>query len=248
MSNDQSASHVPDLQMAIEELYLVFEPYELPQFTNPCRCCHKESDEALLRSQPLRELEPGELNQYAFDALLTWGDSALFRHFLPRIYELMVRPYGSNGFLIDPEILLSKLRHGRWREWPVQEQRAIERFLRALWHVRLGDSVEEGYDEESETWLCAIAQAEDVLAPYLSQWITDTRQTAIEALTAFILRSAIPGGRGRDGFWTDRASQYSELRGWIFSPKVKTVLQRAADHAVGASRAEVEAALAMVSV
>jgi hypothetical protein len=251
MSNDQSASHMPDLQMAIEELYLVFEPYVLPQFTNPCPCCHKEPDEALLRSQPLRKLEPRELSKYVFDALLTWGDSALFRHFLPRIYELMVRPYGPNSLPIDPEIVLSKLRHGRWREWPVQEQHAMERFLRALWHERLGDIVGEGYDYdgESETWLCAIAQAEDVLAPYLSQWLMDTRQTAAEALVAFILRTTIAGsdGMARDAFWNGRDAQYTELRRWVVSPEVKMMLQYAADHAVGASRTEVEAALARIS-
>ena len=249
MLDGQATLGMPELQMAIEELYLTFESYELPKFTNPCRCCHKEADEALLCSQPLRKLEPRELNQYAFDALLTWGDAALFKHFLPRIYELMVRPFGPSALHIDPEILLRKLKYGRWREWPLREQRVLERFLHALWHARLGESVEEEYDEGSETWLCAIAQAEDVLAPYLSQWITDTRQTALEALTVFILRSAIviSGGVGRDAFWDDRDTQYTELRCWVFSPEVKAVLQRATDHAVGESRAEFEAALAMVS-
>ena len=250
MSNDQPALHMLDLQMAIEELYLVFDPYHLPRLTNPCRCCHTEADEALLCSQPLRKLEPRELNDYAFDALLTWGDVGLFKHFLPRIYELMIRPFGPNALHIDPEILFRKLKYGQWRERPIQEQRALERFLHALWHARLGDCVEDGYDEQSETWLCAIAQAEDVLVPYLLQWVTDTRQTAVEALAVFILRSevVVPGGVARNAFWEDRDAQYAEVRLWVLSPEVKAVLQHATDHAVGASRAEFEAALAMISV
>ena len=52
----QPAQFDPSLDAAIEELYRVFADYGLPNFTDPCRCCHTEEDERLIHSRPLREL------------------------------------------------------------------------------------------------------------------------------------------------------------------------------------------------
>ena len=228
---------------------MAFQTYILPDFTDPCPCCHSEEDEALIRSKPLRELGEPELISFAFDALLTWGDSRVFRHFLPRLFELMTIPYGPDYFAIDPEILVSKLRHEKWREWPTVEQAAVGTFLHALWHARLGDMERAELADQSDTWLCTIAQAEDTLAPYLAQWQLDDRQTAIDALSAFILTTSIveSGGEDRDTFWADRENQYAELQSWVRSAEVKAVLYQALISSTDERRAEFQAAISTLS-
>ena len=51
-----------------------------------------------------------------------------FRYFLPRIVELAVE----NSFIVDREVVFGKLRYGKWREWPLHEQEALERFATAV--------------------------------------------------------------------------------------------------------------------
>jgi hypothetical protein len=241
-----------ELQTAIDDLYRVFAAYHLPAWTDPCRCCKTKADDELLRSRPLRELESEQLSKYAFSALLTWGNETVFKHFLPRIYELMSRPYGPQSLPIDSEILTAKLRLGRWRQWPAEEQRSLERYLHALWRFHLGTDQREfcaEWEELADEWLCAIAQAEDVLQPYLLEWIADDRLTSVEALCSFILRSPIAasGRTVRNGFWEKCDRQYAELRKWIFSDCVKSKLQMAATTAPPELRAETEAALSMLA-
>jgi hypothetical protein len=77
----------PALRDAIEGLYTLFAKYPLPAYTNPCRCCHTLDDEASLRARPLRKLEAKQLNTYANDALLVWGDVSVFKDPWKDVFE-----------------------------------------------------------------------------------------------------------------------------------------------------------------
>ena len=78
----------PELDAAIEQLYVALQGYPLPPSMPPCPCCHSVDSERPLYSLNLRKLRPKDLEQYARDALLTWGGVDEFRHFLPRIFEI----------------------------------------------------------------------------------------------------------------------------------------------------------------
>lgn len=162
---------VSNLQLAIERLYKVFAAYPLPVYTDPCLHCHTLEDDAKLRSRPLRQLSSAELADYANDALLVWGNITDFKHFLPRILELYCSVTEPRFEFLDPEILFSKLRHGQWLTWPMQEQTAIRNLLHALWEEILGDPPSSDSFTDVQSWLCSIAQAEDDLEPYFRFWI-----------------------------------------------------------------------------
>ena len=218
-----------ELADSVEGLYKAFAEYPLPAYTDPCLHCHTMDDEAKLRSKPLRELGIDELRDYANDALLVWGDERVFKHFLPRIYELYVTTADAYLDLCDPEIMFSKFRHGQWRTWPQSEQAAIESFLHALWAEVLADPPEQGSFVDVESWLCSLGQSEDELSFYLSQWIDDERQPACLALSALLIGSAVvlPDKQGRNAFWDQRDAQYEQLQAWAKSSVVREKLQRA---------------------
>ena len=235
-----------ELRASIESLYETFSAYPLPRFTDPCLHCHTVEDEAKLHSMPLRDLGVAELRDYIADALLVWGGVTDFKHFLPRIYELYVTVPDPAMELLDPEMILSKFRYGQWRTWPLPEQLAVEAFLHALWGEILGTPPPADCFTDVESWLCAIAQAEDDLTPYLNQWINDQRLSASFALSSMLLSSAVArsGSTGRNAFWEDRGEQYAQVQHWIKTPAVFEKLERAHAASHGApSESEFEAAM-----
>jgi len=225
-----------ELAEAIEGLYETFSAYPLPAFTDTCLHCHTLDDEAKLHSLPLRELDLDELRHYAADALLVWGDENVFKHFLPRIFELYFTTQEPSLNFICPEMLLSRLRYGHWRTWPPEEQRAVDRFLHAVWVNVLQDRLEIDDSTDIEGWLCSIGQAEDDLKPYLEQWIADDSQDASLALSSLLLSSAVAlnGKRGRNAFWNERDEQYEQLQRWAKGPAVKEKLANACTESVDA--------------
>jgi hypothetical protein len=218
-----------NLRKAIEGLYTAFSNYPLPKFTDPCLHCHSLDDEAKLRAAPLREIDPDHLRDYAVDALLVWGDVLVFKHFLPRIFELFVSTPDPAVVFTDPEIMFSKFRHGVWRTWPTEEQSAIEAFLRQVWEELLGQQPEDGSFTDVESWLCSIGQCEEDLNPYLHKWIEDERLSSCLALSSFLLTSAVArtGTTGRNAFWQGRDAQYAQLQQWAKSNAVVEKMRRA---------------------
>src|SRR5438093_641899 len=99
-----------DLLDAVAALYSAFAHYHLRPDTESCRHCRPEEAERRLHSRPLTQLTARDLDDYAFSALLTWGDVEDFKHFLPRLFELLT----FDVLETDPEVLLSKLRYAGW--------------------------------------------------------------------------------------------------------------------------------------
>lgn len=77
----------------------------------------------------LRELQGEDLSRYAFKAMTTWGNVNDFKHFLPRILELM----RGDELNIHASTVLGKLKYGRWGSWESAEQKAVTAFLIAWW-------------------------------------------------------------------------------------------------------------------
>ena len=219
------------LLASVERLYETFAAYPLPLNTEPCPCCHNARHNAVLRSKPLRNLEPEDLRAYPFDAILTWGNETTFKHFLPRLFEICVTPSNPSLNFADPEILFSKLHHANWQTWPDSEKVAVRDFLYSLWQDVLRFNFRYGNDfENTESWLCSIAQAEEDLTPYLDQWIEAQTLEACLTLSGLILQSAVTLKRnaGRSAFWNRRDTQYQQLKNWVGSAAVAKKLEHAA--------------------
>ncbi len=132
-----------ELELSIERLYSTFSHYPFRSEMDGCPCCVSDGDKEKLHTKKLRVLEGEDLSRYAFKAMTTWGDVEDFKHYLPRIFELLSTTY----FVVDTFVVLSKLNYGNWTSWPIEEQTAIKEFLISWWD----DSVKhKGYfDKEA---------------------------------------------------------------------------------------------------
>ena len=212
---------------AIDELYHTFSGYPV-RSVDGCAHCVEDADHAPLHAHPLRQLTANDLRRYAGKARTTWGDSRDFRHFLPRLCELLAVEDG----LAEPEIALGKLDYAGWRTWPGQEQRGIEAYLHALWRSMLGDFPTRILAEsDAATILCAIAQAEDDLGSYLVDWqeACATLVPALRHLASFIRANGTAvAGNARLGnhFWRDRPVQMRRCLEWLLAPATETLLEQ----------------------
>jgi hypothetical protein len=149
-----------DLRNSIKGLYQTFSRYLLPLHVDGCPHCVSDADHALIYAKDLRDWGPGELARYTFKALTTWGNEDDFRHFLPRIFELISADGGSWTF---PETVFGKLAYGQWETWPSDERQAITTFFEALWSNVL-DHFPHAFS--AEDWL--FAQTTDDMTRYRS--------------------------------------------------------------------------------
>jgi len=167
-----------DLELAIRDLYDVFQKYEFTDrigdaaFPGYCNV-----DE--LHSISLPTATSSQLVLFALKSTTTWGSSQDYRHFLPRICELIA----VEGVLgeIDPQIVFGKLPGVSWREWPVPEVECLLKYFGCLWDRSLrsapsflgggiGDPLNTWTEDAAHTWLEVIAVATEDVSPFLSTW------------------------------------------------------------------------------
>jgi len=183
-----------ELAAAIETLYRVFRRYELRSTTDPCPCCHAPQDEVCLHRKPLHELSGRDLQQYAMDAIYTWGSGDDFKHFLPRLFEVLV----TNGDeFFDAAGVFSRLTYESasstdWRTWPKDEQAAVSHYLQAVWEAALNSNPEELPFDGAHSWIEAIAQAEHDLSKYLGRWLQAESPNAHRNLASMIVNEGLP--------------------------------------------------------
>jgi hypothetical protein len=209
----------PDnLHSAIENVYRVFNRYPLRHgHPIPCPCCTSKEDVAQLHSKPLRQLTDKDLDKYGFKAMTTWGDVEDFKHYLPRLLELLLTNNLNFGFG-DP---VQKLAYGQWRTWPQEEQDAIEACLCALWEsvlVTEPDPFDVGGD------LMMIAALIDDLDPLLQHWqqLSTTSKTALASLAYFVIHLWHYGG-----FHMLKQEQIDQTKAWVWSPAIREILESA---------------------
>jgi hypothetical protein len=172
------------LQEAVERLYEVFARYPLAEQIYGCGHCVSPEDHQRIRSKPLRELTKEDLSRYAHKAMSTWGDEADFKHFLPRLLELLTFV---DEWPLTVDRLAAKLEEANWRNWPEPEHIAVEEYLMALWRFGLTNPDHYIYIYD---WLWGMARAVDDLEPYLDVWRDECKQSplAVHHLIEFIDR------------------------------------------------------------
>jgi hypothetical protein len=219
------------IQGAIENLYSVFSSFRLRDRIDACTQCHGSKDDQLIRSKSLRSLGVDELHHYIWDAMTTWGDEYDFRHFLPRILELCALDERLTSEFVDEPIVLGKLRYGKWQTWPEAQRQAVKGYLHALWELKTEHQFpwEDFTPSLIEGWLCAIAQAEDDLHPYLHTWTVSTSSAAIGNLSHFIVSDweHVLKGKLQDAFWSERKEQRSQVLNWLTGETVRDALLNA---------------------
>ena len=118
-----------ELKITIERLYETFSCYPFNEKMEGCPCCVSSTDKEKIHTKELRQLDEEDLSRYAFKAITTWGNTDDFKHYLPRIFELL----STTDFIVDTFVVLGKLHYTKWKTWPAEEQKAINDFLMAWW-------------------------------------------------------------------------------------------------------------------
>ncbi|MBI3478335.1 MAG: hypothetical protein HY010_21600 [Acidobacteria bacterium] len=163
------------------------------------------------------------------DALYTWGDENGFKHFLPRILDLLTKADESRRDFVDPESVFVKLVYvscgsTSWRTWPQCEQNAISSYTCAVWNAVLETAPEELTDGPYR-WLGAFAQAENDLSVYLDHWLIAPSENAHRNLARMIVWDGVPNAPRPDGgYWAGRKEQWRQLVEWLRKPEVKSKL------------------------
>jgi hypothetical protein len=210
------------LNDAIEKLYKVFSRYPLRKHVEGCPCCVHEEDKLALESKPLRELTAAELGRYSFKAMTTWGDKDDFRHFLPRISELLV---SETGLGWDEEVILGKLALAEWKDWPEQEQIDVRDFLHAGWNSLL---LQSEPSIEPDGWLCGMGRAGEDLQKYLEDWIELRISNAYEHLASFVecnQPTYVKRHSLTNAFWPDSPEAVAQLCNWLASLQTREKLE-----------------------
>lgn len=219
-----SSDRQQKLAEAVEALYRAFSPYPLVRHVEGCPCCVSASDESQIHSKSLRAITADELHRYAFKAMTTWGTTEDFKHFLPRLFEL-VTAEESIADQIDVEVLFGKLTYAKWQQWPLQEQKAVKDYLDTLWSFLLSLSPEV---VALDSFVCAYGQAVDDLAPYLEVWAN--RRTAFSLRHYFDFfgwnEAEMRRRNLKNAFWSGRREQMRQVVDWATSPETEVKMEQ----------------------
>jgi hypothetical protein len=224
----------PELAEAIAGLYRVFEKYPLRSDTDACDCRGCGHDEKRLHRKPLTELTREDLDTYAMDALYTWGTGDDFKHFIPRIFELLAGASRDCFALATPSLILAKLSYSawcstNWRSWPEDEQQAIENFLHTAWDAALESELYELPFDGAYGWLQGIATAELDLSSYLDRWLRVDSINSNRNLALMIsqIHELALSGHAAQLAWRPPEGQRDQLDAWLHTSEVKQKLMRA---------------------
>lgn len=114
--------------------------------------------------------------------MTTWGDAHDFRHFLPRVIELLL--YDNEGGLIDLETVLRKLKYARWKTWPEEECGLIQEFLVHQLDIVLHHPLRYFGISDFETFLPYFSITE-----ILDRWELKSNPAALRKLACMIYHS-----------------------------------------------------------
>lgn len=139
MADAHSMPEEVALHAAIDGLYATFASYPRNRVIAGCPHCVSQADSDALHVRALDALTPDDVRFYATKAMTTFGDVEDFKHFLPRLLELLAREVEADGAREDlgfnEEILGGKLTLAGYEGWPEVEREAVEGFLDAPWRA-----------------------------------------------------------------------------------------------------------------
>ncbi len=169
------APQILPLDLAVEKLYSVFQNYR-PGKMHTSPVGDREAVAEELHRHTLRSAPVKLLGFYGFSAISTMGDENDFRHYLPRLFEVLVH----DDFGYPVETVLGKLPYAKWRSWPEKEQAAITEWMYAWFH----------YDIRYSPWkavayLPVLAELAGSAKPFLMNWLNDLDDQSLPLLAEF---------------------------------------------------------------
>ncbi|MFL6205611.1 MAG: hypothetical protein ACJ739_09685 [Acidimicrobiales bacterium] len=175
---------------------------------------------------PVRSVPAAAIDRWLPHAVTTWGTSDDLRALLPRVFELLTA-----GLLVTPpEAVFSKIRQGDWGEWAIDEIRAIDDIVDALWLATIAQHPSL-IGLPAARVLTAIAELGRDLQPHLDDWLLMASSTGPHAAAAREHLADL--ARQADNlaaadlalgtlFWTPRPTEAARLERWIGSDAVRS--------------------------
>jgi hypothetical protein len=174
------------LRDRIQDVYTVFRGYPLAPYIEPDACFPGACDDRPLRADLLHRLPPAAFTRYQFKAITTWGRVEDFKHFLPRLLEIVAtseEPTDLAGVeSVEPWLVFEKLRYGDWQHWKRREREAIDAYFDAFWAALRLRPIKPW--ESLLGWLNHFAKAHDDLSRFLSEWEAEAARPTNEGLIA----------------------------------------------------------------
>ena len=155
--------------------------------------------------------------------MTTWGNVEDFKHFLPRLCELLAINSAS-GPPIDLTSLMGKLEYANLPEWPDDERAAVVQFMLALGIDTLS-SFPSTISIADVVW--AAARTGQNLSSLLESWLTCVQPAPAQHLAEFVFR--IVSSLEPDGTPVADAPKDARkaIRDWLTSADVRTYLESA---------------------
>ena len=204
----------PVLKTAIDALYVAFASVPRPKTIEACPCCIEDQELHTLLTRPRRDITPDELSSYASSVLLTVGGEADFRHYVPRIVDILVTV---SGWWPNPEVFGARLADANWLDWPEAQCAAVLRVLDA----RFDEAIAANDGDALDSLLCGFACAKLDLCSYLARIAS-----APDAVLAVYLHSAneIFERRLNNPFWDDAPEGRQLVVDWFYSTDISLLI------------------------
>lgn len=129
-SNEKSMSEcAANPADGVSRLYTVFERYRTPA-AKFCGHCYNDVEADYFKTTPLQNIDLKHGQTLLWETYDHWENSEVYRHYLPRLLELM----GPPSWLDDmyPLHLFETLRGLKFETWPREERQAVIDYLAAL--------------------------------------------------------------------------------------------------------------------
>jgi hypothetical protein len=132
-----------DLKERIEALYTAFRIYNTGgEF---CTFCYSQDEIETIMSTPARELSKELSGKLLRETGDHWPNSEVYRHYLPRILEVMAPPTYEED--LYPEHLFETMKYNQFSQWPIRERELVMEYLEILTPLLKFDK------EDIEEWL-----------------------------------------------------------------------------------------------
>ena len=226
-------------RQCVRGVYEAFRPYPLAPHIDPDPCFPSFCDDRPLRAAPLHRLPPSAFDRYQWKAITTWGNVDDFKHFLPRLLEIIATPTPQDAHSdVEAQLIFGKLRYGEWRSWNPAEQWALDAYFDAFWSVLLVrpvDVTDAAWAKKTlGDWLSDFARAHDDVGRFLKQWEVEAGHPTEGLLPAAHLAQTVTraGGLLKKGSldWgigSELNAQEDQTTAWLASDAVLHLLEAA---------------------
>jgi hypothetical protein len=200
----------PALKTAIANLYVTFSHYPFRPEIDGCPHCIFAEDQKKLAAKALNLMESEDISRYAWKAMTTWGEVEDFKHFLPRLLELIA----TTGIAYNSGVVLRKLEYAKWNDWEQAEKDSTHSFLLAWWTELVTEK--EGFILYEFFDMYNVLGGVD---PLLKHWVIDFEDCSFRNLVWFI-QSNYYDLLGKKSYFKEfDPASINKLLSWIIEKK-----------------------------